>query len=73
MKDNQSSRTYALVYMDFGDGVPYWYIRVGGLETGRFPHGLGLASKFFVKDNAEEVADEVEDYMKQVVKSLKKK
>ena len=72
MKDNQSSRKYTLIYMDFENGVPYWYIRAGGLETGRFPHGIGVASKFYAKDNAEEFADEVEAYMKQVVKSSKK-
>lgn len=71
MKDTQGSRKYALVYMDFENGVPYWNIRAGGLETDRFPHGTGVASKFFVKKNAEEFADEVETYMKQVVKSSK--
>lgn len=72
MKDTQGSRKYALVYMDFENGVPYWYIRAGGLKTGRFPHGIGVASKFLVKDNAEQFADEVEAYMKQVVNSSKK-
>lgn len=73
MKNSKNNRKFSLVYMDFEEGKPYWYIRAGGLETDRFPHGLGLASKFFVKENAEEFADEVEAYMKQVVKSSKKK
>lgn len=72
MKDSQNNRNFAIVYMAFEEGKPYWYIRIGGLETNRFPHGLGVASKFLVKENAEEFADEVEDYMKQVVKSSKK-
>ena len=70
---SKKSRNFALVYTDFEEGKPYWYIRAGGLETGRFPHGLGVASKFLVKENAEGFADEVEAYMKQVVKSSKKK
>lgn len=70
---SKNKRNLALVYMDFEEGKPYWYIRAGGLETNRFPHGLGIASKFILKENAEEFADEVESYMKQVVKSSKKK
>lgn len=73
MPDNQNNRNFALVYMDFAEGKPYWYVRLGGLETNRFPHGLGLASKFIVKQNAEDFADEVEAYMKQIVNSFKTK
>ena len=75
MKNSQNNRNFALVYMDFEVGTtgkPFWYVRVGGLETDRFPHGLEIVSKFFIKQNAEEFADEVEVYMKQVVKSSKK-
>jgi hypothetical protein len=66
-------RKYAFIYNGYEDAKVFFYIRIGGTETDGFPHGIGVASKFLVKQNAEDFADEVEAYMKQVVKSSKKK
>lgn len=67
-KKRKKERQYAFVYG--GAEMPnYFYVRIAALETKRFSHGLALAPSFPTKDEAEEFADDVEKYMKSLVKN----
>lgn len=54
---------HTMVYMDFKDRKPVYYVRLGMLETKQFPHGLALATPCATQEEADGFADLVDAYI----------
>lgn len=54
---------HTMVYMDFKDHVPFYYVRLMPVETRQFPHGIALGATFTEKAPAEKFADDVDAYV----------
>lgn len=53
------------VFVYFGSDSPNnWYVRIGGLETSRFPHGIALAQTFSTEQQAISYKNQVVEYFK---------
>lgn len=62
LKRELDPKYYVTVY--FGADKPnFWYVRIGGLETETFRHGIALAQSFDSEEKAEQYKQEVIDYL----------
>lgn len=61
---------YTQVYSSCEQGKQVFYVRIASHETNRFPHGVALATTFDDKTKAEEFADDVDEYLDTIFKSL---
>jgi hypothetical protein len=61
-------KTHTMVYMDFVDHKPVWYVRIATIETKLFPHGIALGSQFTKQDDAKAFAKDVDSYLNEALK-----
>lgn len=67
LKKGFNPEYYITVY--FGAEKPnFWYVRIGGLETDRFRHGIALSESFASKEEAEQYKQEVIQYLAKAFK-----
>lgn len=58
---------YVFIYWG-GDKPNYWYVRIGGLETPRFRHGIALAQSFEKEEDAKKYKQDVIEYLEKAFK-----
>lgn len=58
---------YTSIYADVSNGEWFYYVRLTPLETPRFSHGIAFSGHFIEKKEAENFADQIDDYIQSFV------